>query len=66
MRQDAEIRIEKAWAALNKFHKIWKSSLPDELKRNLFRGSVEYVLVYKATTWILTINLEKAFHAAYI
>ena len=29
---DIDIRLGKAWGALNKMDKIWKSELPDELK----------------------------------
>lgn len=66
MRQDVGIRIGNVWTGFYKSHKIWKSSLPDEIKRNFFRGAVEYVLQYKATTLMLTINLEKAFDTAHI
>ena len=32
--KDMEIRITKAWAALNKLASIWKSNIPDDLKRS--------------------------------
>ncbi|CAM1316814.1 Uncharacterised protein r2_g2583 [Pycnogonum litorale] len=43
--QDVNIRLGKAWGALNQLDKIWKSNLPDNLKRNFFRATVESVLV---------------------
>ena len=38
--------ISKITAALNKMNAIWKSRLPDIIKRNLFRATVESVMVY--------------------
>ena len=55
------IRIAKAWAALNKLQKIWKSTLSDILKRRLFRSVVESILLYGSETWTLTKRLEKSF-----
>lgn len=64
-RRDIEIRLGKAWAALNKLDKIWKSSLPANIKRNFFRATVESVLLYGATTWTLTSTLEKTLDGTY-
>ena len=44
--KDVNIRLGEAWAALNGMNNIWKSNLPDQLKRNFFSATVEYVLVY--------------------
>ena len=57
--RDIEIRISKAWTALDKLRTVWKSTLPDKLKREFFRAVVEPVLVYGATTWTLTKRLER-------
>ena len=32
--KDIQIRIAKAWSALNSMQAIWKSKMPDKLKRN--------------------------------
>ena len=56
---DIDIRLGKAWGALNETDKIWKSELPENLKRNFFRAIVESVLIYGAITWTLTTSLEK-------
>ena len=64
--RDVQIRLGKAWAALNSLDKIWKSSLPASLKRNFFRAAVESILVYGAITWTLTTFLSKTLDGAYI
>ena len=45
-KRDFNIRISKAWAALNSMNIIWKSKLSTRLKRHFFRAAVESVLVY--------------------
>ena len=62
---DIDIRLGKAWGALNKMDKIWKSELPDELKGSIFRATVESVLIYGAITWTLTKSLEKKIDGSY-
>ena len=42
--KDIQIRKAKAWAALNKLDKIWKSELNINMKRNFFKAVVESVL----------------------
>ena len=64
-KRDIEIRFAKAWSALNKLYKIWKSNLSPKLKRNFFRATVESVLLYGATSWTLTKTLEKMLDGAY-
>ena len=59
---DVNIRLGKAWDALNEMDKIWKSNLPDNLKRNFFRAAVETVL---SVSWTLTTHLEKKIDGAY-
>ena len=59
------IRLGKAWGALNNMDKIWKSNLPDSLKRNFFRATVESVHVYGSVSWTLTAQLEKKLDGAY-
>ena len=62
--QDVNIRIAKAWAAVNSMNNIWKSNLPNQLKKNFFRAIVETVLVYGSITWTLTSSLEKKIDGA--
>ena len=40
-KRDVNIRIAKAWAALNSMNTIWKSKLSTNLKRHFFRVAVE-------------------------
>ena len=63
--KDVSIRLAKAWSALNDMDIIWKSSLPDTLKRNFFRATVESILLYGSTTWTLTKYLEARLDGAY-
>ena len=63
--KDMTIRITKAWAALNKLTSIWKSNLPDDLKRSFFRAVVESVLLYGSTTWTLTKAMENRLDGTY-
>ena len=51
---DVNIRIGKAWAALNKMKTIWESGLSHGLKRKFFLATVESLLLYGAVTWTLT------------
>ena len=44
--RDVNIRLGKAWDALNELDNIWKSNLPDNLKRNFFQAAVETILLY--------------------
>ena len=62
---DVMIRIAKAWSALNRLRTIWKSSLPDNTKRNFFRATVESVLIYGSTAWTLTKHLEDKLDGTY-
>ena len=62
---DVDIRLRKAWGALNGMDKIWKSNLSDQLKRSFFRATVESVLIYGSITWTLTSKLEKKLNGAY-
>ena len=63
--RDIDIRIGKAWGALNGLNTIWKSSLPDNLKREFFCAVVESVLTYGATTWTLTKRMELKLDGTY-
>ena len=62
---EVNIRIAKAWAALNSMKTIWKSGLKEKLKKNVFRATVESVLVYVSVTWTLTKALNTEIEGAY-
>ena len=63
--KDMNIRLAKSWAALNKMNAIWKSRLPDRIKRNFFRATAESVLVYGSVSWTPTKALEKRLSGNY-
>ena len=62
---DVKSRIGKAWGALDKLSPIWKSSLPKKMKRRFFQAAVESVLLYGASAWTLTKNLETKLSGTY-
>ena len=63
--KDFDTRKAQAWKACNSMMKIWKSSLPRNLKVKLFTTAVESVLVYGAETWTLTTKLRKKLDGCY-
>ena len=63
--KDVEIRIAKAWIALDSLKAIWKSTLTNDMKRSFFQATVESVLLYGSTTWTLTKTLEAKLDGTY-
>ena len=45
--------------AIDRLSVIWKSDLPDKIKRNFFQAAVISILLYGCTTWMLTKCTEK-------
>ena len=63
---DFRVRKQLAWKAIIKLFRIWKSSnISREVKINLFRATIESILLYNATTWTMTHTLEKSLDGAY-
>ena len=56
---DVNVRIGKAWSALQNLYTIWTSMLSDGLKVGFFRATVETVLMYGSMAWTLTQSLDK-------
>ena len=56
--RDVLIRISKAWGAIDHSRPIWKSTLPEQIKKGFFRAVVESVLLYGSSAWTLTKRLE--------
>ena len=48
--EDMRIRIGSAWSAMNKMDIMWKSNLRRQTKINLFRATIESVLLYGCET----------------
>ena len=63
--KDIDIRLMKAWTAINRLSIIWKSDLTDEMKRSFFQAVVVSILLYGCTTWTLTKRLEKKLDGNY-
>ena len=63
--KDVLIRILKAWSALDRLRTIWKSTLPEQIKKGFFRAVVESVLLYGSSSWTLTKRLESKLNGTY-
>ena len=63
--RDIKVRKALAWAALRKMDKIWNSSLNRSRKINLFKATVEYVLLYGCEAWTLNKKLNKLLDGCY-
>ena len=57
-KKDIDMRLRKAWTAIDKLSIIWKSDLTDKMKRSFFQAVVVSILLYGCTTWTLTKRLE--------
>ena len=56
---DIDMRLAKAWTAIERLLVIWKSDLTDKMKRSFFQAAVVSILLYGCTTWMLTKRMEK-------
>ena len=63
--KDIDIRLTKAWSAIDRLLIIWKSNLTDKMKRSFFQAAVVSILLYGCTTWTLTKRLEKKLNGNY-
>ena len=44
-----DMRLTKAWTAINRLSIIWKSDLTDKMKRSFFQAAVASILLYGCT-----------------
>ena len=63
--KDIDMRLTKAWTAIDKLSIIWKSELTDKMKCSFFQAVVVSILLYGCTTWTLTERLEKKLDGNY-
>ena len=63
--KDVLIRISKALSAFDRLGTIWKSKLPEQIKKSFFRAVVESVLLYGSSAWTLTKRLESKLNGTY-
>ena len=59
------VRLTKAWKAIDKLSIIWKSDLTNKMKHSFFQAVVILILLYGCTTWTLTKRLEKKLDGNY-
>ena len=57
--KDIDMRLTKAWTAIDRLSIIWKSDLTNKMKRSFFQAAVVLILLYGCTTWTLTKQLKK-------
>ena len=63
--KDIDMRLTKAWTAIDKLSMICKSDLTNKTKRSFFQAAVVSILLYRCTTWTLTKRLEKKLDGNY-
>ena len=63
--QDIRVRKAQAWSSLNKMSKMWTSNMSKMMKINLFKATVESVLLYGCETWTLNKKLNKSIDGCY-
>ena len=63
--KDFSVRKGMAWSACNDMYKIWTSKLPRRIKIEIFRATIEPILLYGSETWTLSRKLEKRLDGTY-
>ena len=63
--KDIDIRLTKAWTAIDRLSIIWKSDLIDKMKRSFFQAAVVSILLFGYTTWTLTKRPKKTLDGNY-
>ena len=63
--KDIKMRKGAAWRACSKLTKIWKSTLPKQLKYRIFAATVESVLLYGCEAWTTTNKIERDLDGCY-
>ena len=62
---DINMRLAKAWTAIDRLSVIWKSDLTNKIKHSFFQAAVVSILLYGCTTWTLTKQIEKKLDGNY-
>ena len=63
--KDIDMRLMKAWTAIDRLSIIWKLDLTDKMKCSFFQAAVVSILLYGCTTWTLTKRLKKKLDGNY-
>ena len=56
---DVDIRLVKAWNAIDRLSVIWKSDLSNQIKRVFFQAVAMSIPLYGCTKWTQTKRIEK-------
>ena len=62
---DINMRLAKAWTAIDRLSVIWKSELTNKIKPSFFQIVVVSILLNRCSTWTLTKHMEKKFDGNY-
>ena len=62
---DINMRLAKAWTAIDRLLVIWKSDLTNKIKRSFFQAAVVSILLYGCTTVTLTKCMKKKLDSNY-
>ena len=65
--KDIKMRKGASWRACScsKLTKIWKSTLPKQLKHRIFAATLESVLLYGCEAWTITNKVERDLDGCY-
>ena len=63
--KDINMRLTKAWTAIDRLSVIWKWDLTNKMKRSFFQAAVVSIPLYGCTTWTLTKHMEKKLDGNY-
>ena len=62
---DINVRLAKAWKAINRVLVIWNSDLTDKIKHSFLKAAVVLILLYGFSTWTITKLMEKKLDCNY-
>ena len=57
--KDFEVRKAITWKACHKLKQIWKSTMNRKLKIQIFRATIETILLYGSETWTITQTFDR-------
>ena len=63
--KNINIRLAKAWTAIDRLSITWKPDLTDKMKRSFFQERVVSILLYGCATCTLTRLMEKKLYGKY-
>ena len=63
--KNIDMRLTKAWTAIDWLSIIWKSDLNNKMKHCFFQAAVVSILLYGCATWTLTKQLKKKIDGNY-